>query len=220
MKGVVLKRKVIHLIQEKVCVMCKLNQPISNFYVLDLKNRTNAFCKTCLKDKDGVEQFRKSRRLLKEVVGGLLICFKCEEKKEVVEFYKNKKSKNGYSSYCKKCTLQVITRTQKNINLRLIGSMRSRINILLRGKDRSKRSLQILGCSVIEWKAHLESKFKPGMTWENYGSVWEIDHIKPLSKALEQGEKFLYKAFHYTNTEPLFKSENRKKSNKVLMAKK
>ena len=30
-------------------------------------------------------------------------------------------------------------------------------------------------------RAHLEAQFTPWMTWENWGSYWELDHIVPLS---------------------------------------
>jgi hypothetical protein len=30
-------------------------------------------------------------------------------------------------------------------------------------------------------KVHLEKRFKQGMTWENYGTVWSIDHKTPVS---------------------------------------
>jgi hypothetical protein len=43
-------------------------------------------------------------------------------------------------------------------------------------------------------RAHLEVQFVGGMTWDNWGTVWEVDHIKPLS------------LFQYTNLEdPLFR---------------
>ena len=45
------------------------------------------------------------------------------------------------------------------------------------------------------------------MNWDNYGSYWEIDHIKPLSKG---------GSFHYTNTQPLTVKENRRKGAKYL----
>jgi hypothetical protein len=53
------------------------------------------------------------------------------------------------------------------------------------------------------------------MTWLNHGQIWEIDHIKPCSSFdltdLEQQKQ----CFHYTNLQPLFKTENRQKSNKI-----
>ena len=54
----------------------------------------------------------------------------------------------------------------------------------LKNKNVSKNGRKwetILGYTTEQLKQHLESKFKPGMTWENYGSYWHIDHIKPKS---------------------------------------
>ena len=50
------------------------------------------------------------------------------------------------------------------------------------------------------------------MTWENYGSVWEIDHIKPISKFDFSVEENIFQAFNYNNTQPLFKTTEIAKS--------
>lgn len=76
--------------------------------------------------------------------------------------------------------------------------------------------MELLGCSVDECRKYLESKFLPGMTWENYGkSGWHIDHIIPcnlfdLTKPEEQ-----LKCFHYTNLQPLWETDNASKQDKV-----
>ena len=45
---------------------------------------------------------------------------------------------------------------------------------------------QIIGCSISHLRTHLESKFKKGMNWENYGLYgWHIDHIIPLDSGKE-----------------------------------
>ena len=51
------------------------------------------------------------------------------------------------------------------------------------------------------------------MSWENHGEYWEIDHIKPIDNF--DLETQLNEAFHYTNTQPLEKTENRLKSNNI-----
>ena len=50
------------------------------------------------------------------------------------------------------------------------------------------------------------------MSWENYGTLWDIDHIKPCASfdlSLEEEQK---KCFHYSNTQPLYKIDNQRKN--------
>jgi len=35
--------------------------------------------------------------------------------------------------------------------------------------NKSKSTLQLLGCSLEDFKQYLENKFESDMTWENYG---------------------------------------------------
>ena len=53
------------------------------------------------------------------------------------------------------------------------------------------------------------------MDWNNHGSVWEIDHIIPCDSFNMLDFNQQKQCFHYTNTQPLFKKENRIKSNKI-----
>ncbi len=59
---------------------------------------------------------------------------------------------------------------------------------------------------------YLESKFRPGMTRDNYGSVWVVDHFFPMAWATNK--KDVLRLCHYTNLQPLFKHENSTKSSK------
>lgn len=72
-----------------------------------------------------------------------------------------------------------------------------------------------LGCTLKVFKNHIESQFKDGMSWDNYGK-WHLDHIYPLSVAIKQGDDIFLKACHYTNLQPLWAVDNIKKSNKVF----
>lgn len=42
------------------------------------------------------------------------------------------------------------------------------------------KSAQYLNCDIEDFRLHIESQFKPKMTWDNYGTEWHIDHIVPL----------------------------------------
>jgi hypothetical protein len=78
---------------------------------------------------------------------------------------------------------------------------------------KGKKTEDILGCTLEEFIQHLRSQFLEGMTLENHGG-WEMDHIKPISLASTEEE--IYELNHYTNFQPLWKEDNRKKSNKTL----
>lgn len=97
------------------------------------------------------------------------------------------------------------------------SQVRSRICNALRGNSKFLDTKNLLGC---EWDAFcwfLEAQFLPGMTWENYGEIWEIDHITPLSwfdfsNPLDQKQ-----AFHFSNHQPLWVTENRQKGNRYAV---
>jgi hypothetical protein len=52
------------------------------------------------------------------------------------------------------------------------------------------------------------------MNWKNYGTYWEIDHIKPISLFDLTKKQEIKKCFNYKNTKPLSINENRQKENK------
>jgi hypothetical protein len=84
------------------------------------------------------------------------------------------------------------------------------------GGNKTAPTLELLGVKNTEivW-AHLESLFRPGMTRENYGSVWEIDHKKPCASFNLLDPAQQRACFHYSNLQPLLVSENRSKGAKV-----
>lgn len=79
------------------------------------------------------------------------------------------------------------------------------------GFSKTNKTAQILGCSIIEFKQYIEQQFAEGMSWQNYGE-WEYDHIRPVSWALNEAE--IIKLNHYSNFQPLWKADNKRKSNK------
>lgn len=103
----------------------------------------------------------------------------------------------------------------KNPQFRMRRNLRKRAYKALKGISKSAATLSLLGCSVEHLAYHLESQFRPGMTRENYGSVWEIDHIKPCASFNLLDPEQQRTCFHWTNLQPLFSEENRRKSNKV-----
>jgi len=103
-------------------------------------------------------------------------------------------------------------RRQNNLSIRLASNLRSRLHHAIRGNFKAGSAVKDLGCTIEELKAYLEAKFEPGMDWDNWGRYgWHIDHIQPLASFdLTDREQFLV-AFHYTNLQPLWASDNIRK---------
>jgi len=81
----------------------------------------------------------------------------------------------------------------------------------------SLNEVKYVGCSNVELKQHIESQFSPEMSWNNYGTFWEIDHIKGLREFDLLDPVQVEAAAHFINIRPLKRLENRqrrfKKSN-------
>jgi hypothetical protein len=104
-------------------------------------------------------------------------------------------------------------REKVDINFKLANYLRSRLTKIVSNNQKVGSAIRDLGCSVDDFKAHLESKFQLGMTWDNYGS-WHIDHIKPLSSFNLANLDEFKTACHYTNLQPLWAKDNLVKSSK------
>lgn len=56
-----------------------------------------------------------------------------------------------------------------------------------KGIKANKKLEEMVDFTVAQLKKHLEKQFRSGMSWENYGSFWHIDHKIPI------------KAFNFTS---------------------
>ncbi len=104
-----------------------------------------------------------------------------------------------------------------NIQYKLSCRIRVRIGNFLKAKNNTKKvgsGVKDLGCSLLEFRLYIESKWESWMNWNNYGvwdsskRTWQLDHIIPLCKFnLSNRDEFL-KAAHYTNMQPLCTQAN------------
>lgn len=163
-------------------------------------------------------------------------CTKCEQTKNVNEFYW-RKTRNNFSPKCKVCWNEDSKEYNKNHKSerqeylkkwvkdndlhrkyqreykrnassqdKIIFNLRNRVYKLMLKDYKGQKTLELIGCSREEFMIHLEKQFTDKMNWENYGTYWEVDHILPLSKG---------GTIHWSNSQPLTISENRKKNNKI-----
>jgi len=167
------------------------------------------------------------------------VCRKCNIEKPLDEFY-FRPSRNNYAPYCKPCWLKDTKkyrnknpekvkesarltyqknkdkyklRRRNNPEVRVTSNLRNRLYKAVTLKFQGIMSL--VGCELNELLSYLEQQFDENMNWDNYGTYWEIDHIKPCDSFDLEDLNEQIKCFHYTNLQPLSITENRKKSNKI-----
>lgn len=102
--------------------------------------------------------------------------------------------------------------------LRLEHRLRNRISSAIRrsASAKSDSSRVLFGCSTTDLMIYLESKFEPGMSWQNYGNVWHVDHIMPCAIFDFSKPEHQRRCFHFSNLQPLFARDNLSKNAKVL----
>ena len=115
---------------------------------------------------------------------------------------------------------------KKNPSFRALDSCRKRIGHVFRSLNKCNgnkiikmaRTYELLGCSKSELISWIENKFKPGMSWENYGLYgWHIDHIIPCIFFKDFTKIETQKAcFNYKNLQPLWADENLSKGSKLI----
>lgn len=90
-------------------------------------------------------------------------------------------------------------------NFKLSKAIRRMVHITLKGQG----GLSVMPYTANDLRVHLEALWRDGMTWENWGPYWQIDHIKPISLFIREGctDPVIINAI--SNLQPLTTEENR-----------
>lgn len=126
-----------------------------------------------------------------------------------------RKSSNKTSEFKNRVNDYRKNKYQSDLSYKISSNVRSRICKALKRNlfKKSKHTIELLNCSIDEYKIYLEGKFEEGMTWENYG-LWHIDHIRPCSSFDLSDPEQQKLCFHYTNTQPMWANDNHIKGSK------
>lgn len=106
---------------------------------------------------------------------------------------------------------------QNSPSLRIRNSVSARMWAALKGKSHG-RLFSRLGYTLEELVKHLQSQLKDGMTWENYGKQWHVDHIKPCAMFNMADASEFSECWALNNLRPLWADENVKKGAKYACA--
>ena len=218
----------------KVCIKCKKIKDLNEFpRDSHSKDGTRNDCKicncasSCARQKKNIKQVLIKNKLWKQnnpehYKRWLDSYAPIREAKKRIRYssdekYRQRIIKNGkkYRNNPKNKTVILATQRklrrkyQKDPQWRAVMNLRRRMSFVLAGKRKAAHSIQLLGCTRDELRAHLERQFTAGMTWDNYGvKGWHIDHRKPCAVFDLTNPKHQRECFHYTNLQPLWAVDN------------
>jgi hypothetical protein len=182
-----------------------------------VKNRP--VCKPCYNSKSN--EYKKNN---KEKVSENHKEYYEKNKETISEYYKNhyKENKDQYMENNRKWrdeNREIINkkaneRFATNPIARLKKNCRKRIHSALKNTNK-KSTIKLVDCNIDFLKEWLSYNFKDGMTLDNYGSHWHVDHVIPCSLFDLSNEDEVKNCFRWTNLQPLEASLNLSKQNNL-----
>lgn len=176
---------------EKVCIACKCRRPILDFYRdAYTKDGHGANCKTCSNKR------QRKKKLRAEM------------------------SPESLANLREYMTTYIRNRSASDIGFAVERKLRAAVATALNRDKRKKlrkadKTESYFGCAIDGVRAHLESLFSPGMTWDNHGvRGWHVDHIRPIASFDKSDPDWAHAACHYTNLQPLWATDNLAKADK------
>lgn len=214
----------------KRCIKCDIEKEITEFSKSPkCQFGVTSICNICFRLINKKFYQKNRKRILKKKNAYYLLHqtkiqkYSKDYREKHIDHYKQL-HKNRYQQNKIRINLQANQyqklRNKTDLSFKILKNLRSRLNQGLHGINKSQRTLELLGCSVKFLRQHLESQFKEGMSWENYGrgwgnngmKEWQIDHIIPCYKFNLTDPKQQEQCFHYTNLQPMWATINFKKN--------
>lgn len=129
------------------------------------------------------------------------------------EYYLNKYKKNNIKKNCKK--KEINDNNDDNFkNIYFSACSRIRKSIAKYNLNIKFSYDEILGCNRNEFKEYILNNLLEGMTLDNFNE-WEMDHTIPIASFKFESLDEIKSCFNYKNIKPMWKSDNRQKSDKI-----
>lgn len=193
-------------IQTKFCRICKQYIQLVLFGKRALgRNSKDGYSTECLPCIRIYEKNRKSNKKISDKK------YYLKNKEKILAYTKKYLSNHEYKL---KRNKNRSARRISDVGYRIENRLRVRLHSALKGKLKLLKTKELVGCSTKFLKEHLESQFKDGIAWDNFGD-WHIDHVRPCASFdlsdLEQQKE----CFHFSNLQPLWAIENLRKSDRL-----
>lgn len=216
----------------KRCPICRAKKSSENFYKCSAaKDGLGGYCKQCADAKKVAWNAEHPEKKKAYVQKGRILHGKARYARRKARRELNIEAwRRRYLATYRRNAAKIIARNklkrQIDMGYRLGRSLSARLVYAFKNTRTKKRpgiALELLGCSMEDFRIYLESKFDSGMTWQNYGRpsngerTWEIDHIMPCAIFDLTKPDHQKRCFHFSNLQPLWMDANRKKSKTVLI---
>lgn len=222
----------------KVCTCCKqLKLKYVDFAMVNKKNRPNPQvrpqCRAC-RSKNEMERRNKNRDkwLAKQAEWRMnnrdkIKQYHIAKREENLRRFKEYREQNVdkikenkhlyYSKIENKIKRNKKQKDRKKVDeaFRIMCNIRTRIHNVLK-QNKSNKTDELLGCSKTQLKEWLSFQLTDELSWDNYGTLWHIDHVIPLAffDLVDINEQWL--AFHWSNLRPLYACDNLEKKDKII----
>lgn len=158
----------------------------------------------------------KTRPECRECARAICRAYKANNKGVISRY--NKAYKSDHKDYTRIYNRDYSKKRRDNDpEFRIKANHKSRVSGLIKQKYKATTTMKLLECShkqFIRWLEYQLIKC-PQLTFENYGDIWHLDHVKPCASfnLLEPNEQ--RQCFHWSNYRPLDGDENILKGDKV-----
>jgi len=192
----------------KTCITCNKEKDISEFPKdSSRKDGLRPECKPCKRSRDK-EWREKNKEEIKEKDKEYYEANAEMIKERTRKWCSNperKKIRNERESYRKK----------NDTSYKLKCLISNRIKSALDSK-KEFRSIEYLGCTILEFKNWIEYQFDENMNWKNQGTYWHLDHVKPCASFNFNNKEEIKECFNWENVRPCEKLENISKGDKIM----
>jgi hypothetical protein len=191
----------------KICCTCGLEKELSAAFSKKsaAKDGHQSYCKECRSEYDRLKSTPEKKA--KKKADRIIRIARNPERAKVYEKHRRQITREWRRQYH-------LNRLHNDLSYRLAHNLRSRLKSALKRGYKAGSAVRDLGCSIPEFRAHLESQFLPGMSWGNYGTVWNLDHRVPLAAFNLHDHEQMLRAAHFSNLQPMWSSVNSSKGSK------
>jgi len=179
---------------------------------VDLTNARSKYCANCRREKQ-LESARAYKRQNKERISEYNAKYKKEHNVEISK-YNSQYDKDHRTEIQQRQTEYQRNRRQIDPAFKLAGGLRSKMYKFMNGIQ-SQTASNLLCCTKDDFVEWMKFQLKPGMTMENHGSLWHMDHVIPVARFDLTVPEEQQRCWHWSNFQPMNGSENMSKQDKV-----